>query len=263
MIKRLAIGVLMASSSVLTAHASNPASDNASNSPYNGASWSSGDNGGFGFGAWSFSNTVTTGGFAGEYVGGTGDGTPAFGLFASDDADSGGNGNSTATATRPFTGGGLLAGQTFSLDLGNTASVATGSVIGLNLLSGSTPEFTFKFTGGQSFWQLNDGGSDFNTNIPFQANTPITFAFTYDGGNDYSVLISDGTNTYTGDNFTANDSISNIDGIKLFDIGQGSGQNIGYNNLNITAVPELSGRTLFLLPALLGTLLLRRRRRLA
>ena len=180
------------------AQASNTGQDNASNMPYQPSdTWNSGDNGGIGFAGWSFANTVPTNGFAGEYVGGTGDGTPAFGLFASHNGDSGSTSDATATASRSFTGGGMTPGQTFSMTLGIGGGVDNGGVLGFNLLSGSTPEFTFKFTGGQSVWQLNNGGSDFNTTIPFSNTTPISFAFTYDGGNNYNLLVTEGATTYT------------------------------------------------------------------
>src|ERR1700722_14165126 len=157
MIKKFAIAISVLSLSTIAAHASNTAQDTVSNPPYNTSSWNTGDNGGFGFNPWSFSNTITTSGFAGQFAGAaTGDGNgQGWGLFASDNSDSGGNGNSTATATRPFTGGGMVTGQTFSLSLGSTGSVSTGGVIGFNLLSGSNTRFTFEFTGGQSVWQLN------------------------------------------------------------------------------------------------------------
>jgi hypothetical protein len=260
-IKKFAIAISVLSLSALAAHASNTAQDTVSNPPYNTSSWNNGDNGGFGFGAWSFSNNVTAGGFAGEFAGGTtGDGNgQGWGLFASDNTDSGGNGNSTATATRPFTGGGMVTGQTFSLSLGSTSSVFNGATIGFNLLSGSNTRFTFEFTGGQSVWQLNDGGSNFDTTIPFTGNGKINFAFTYDGGENYDLLITEGATTYTAAGFTASDDISDIDGVKFFDSGQGSGQNFAFD---VLSVPEPSTVAAGVL-AIVGTFFLRRHRKTA
>lgn len=151
-------------------------------------------------------------------------------------------------------------GQIFSLDLGST-SVGVGGVVGLNLLSGAATVFTFKYADGQSFWQLNDGGSDFDTNPPFAANTLIHFAFTFNGGQSYSILITEGANTYSGPNFNASGVINSIDGVKMFSSQQGAGQNLGFNNLAI--VPEPSTLSLLIGAALLSACYFRTRRRVA
>src|SRR5689334_17143483 len=83
---------------------STPASDNASNAAYSDG-WTTGDNGGTGFGAWTL-----TDGDGGHYVGATGLGNNTFGLFNTFQT-------TTTDAVRPFTGS-LGAGQTFSIDLG-------------------------------------------------------------------------------------------------------------------------------------------------
>jgi hypothetical protein len=269
MIQKFCLGLVSLSFAAVL-QASNTAQDNVSNNPpYNTGtgSWPNGSNGGFGFGPWSFSNSVTTNGFAGQFAGNvTGDGNgPGWGLFASDQNDSGNNGNSTATATRPFTGGGLLTGQTVSFTLGSTGSVYDGGqgggagIIGFNLLSGSTVEYTMKFTGGDTVWRLNDGGADFSSGIPFVGNAQIIFGFTYDGGNSYDVHITEGVNTYNCVGCVATSNVSNIDGVKFFDFGQGGGQNFAFN---VLSVPEpstwLAGAM-----ALSGCFYLRLRRRKA
>jgi hypothetical protein len=135
--------------------------------------------------------------------------------------------------------------------LGATGVSSVGpGVVGLNLLSAGSPVFTFKFTGGQNFWQLNDGGTDFDTNIPFSANTPINFAFTYQGGSTYDVVITEGATTYSGIGFTSSSIISNISGFRMFSNAQGAGENLGFNNLAV--VPEPSTLSLLAGPALLG-----------
>ena len=110
-------------------------------------------------------------------------------------------------------------------------------VIGFNLLSGSTVEYSMKFTGGDTVWRLNDGGSDFSSGIPLVGNAQITFGFTFDGGNSYDVHITEGVNTYDCVGCVAADSVSNIDGVKFFDFGQGANQNFAFNLLS---VPEPS-----------------------
>jgi hypothetical protein len=154
MIKKTLSGFLALGLITVSAFAANNASDNAGNSVYSDG-WQVTDNGGTGFGAWSFNNTNGTGGtggFGGEYVGATGDGNPAFGVFASAVGDNGTTTNSNYTATRAFTGGSLLSGQTFSLTLGNTANVhnGNGSDIGFNLQSGGITEFTMNLSAGKA-----------------------------------------------------------------------------------------------------------------
>jgi hypothetical protein len=232
---------------------SNPASDNASNSPYQpGNSWNASDNGGTGFGAWSFAAT----GGGNHFIGATGEGqNPSFGLFA------GGNGaTDLSSATRPFTGGGLGVGQSFKMDLGSTANNLTGGNVGFNLLDGTTPVFTMEFRSGDTTWQLNDGGTDFGaTGITLQANTPINFSFTFNGGSSYTVFIKEGSTTFGGTPFTASSTLTNITGVKMFSNKQGSNENFGFNNLAI--VPEPSTLALLAGPVLLGGWLFLRRRR--
>ncbi|MEY2537247.1 MAG: hypothetical protein QOG67_987 [Verrucomicrobiota bacterium] len=260
-INKFALGVIALGFVNTVAFASNPAFDNASLGPYNGTSWNNGDNGGSGFTAWGFFNSNTTNGFSGQYTGTTGEGTPGWGLFASDNVDSGGNGNSSAMAFRSFTGGPLAANQKFSLDLGATSSVFLNSTIGFSLMDGFSPIVTFEYTGGQTFWQFNDGGSNFDTTIPFQGNTKVSFSFTYNGGLGYTVIITDGTNTYSGVNFTASQPISNLTGFILFNNGQGTDQNIGFNNLAVTTVPEPTTALLLSSTLFIGLFIRRRRDR--
>lgn len=226
----------------LASHAATIASDNATNAAYAGPAWPNASNGGTGFGAWSF---ATSGG-GGRYLGGTGLGATTFGLFA------GGTGGNNSSATRPFTGA-LTAGQTFSIDLGHSSSIANGGEVGLNLLDGGSPVFTLKFVGGGSFWQLNNGGSDFNSTQGYAANTPLSFSFTYNGGSSYSYTFG----ASSGVNHTATSTISNITAVKVFSNAQGGGENTGANNAAI--VPEPASLGLVLMSGI-GLLAIRRRR---
>lgn len=225
----------------ITSHAAmaaNVAIDSASNSAY-GDGWQNGDNGGSGFGAWTLNAT----GSGGTYVGTTGQGNPSFGLF------SGLSG--TATASRLFTGGALGVGQTFSINLGHTANIATNNDIGLLLTDGGITVFTLKFFGGGTDWLLNDGGLDFGSGQAYAPNTSLAFSFTYEGSNKYSYTFGTGSGT----SFTATSDISGIDGFTLFNNNQGSGENLGANNMAI--IPEPSAALL----SGLGALALLRRRR--
>lgn len=248
--KTLTFFLIAAASSIATlGQAAALADDNASNAPY-ADGWQSSDNGGSGFGAWALS-VGTSGG--GHYIGATGEGPdPSFGLFSG-----GNNAGEQAFAERQFTGGALVAGQTFSIDLGNTGVDSGGGEIGLNLIDGTLSVFTLKFVGGQTNWQLNDGGSDFSSGQAFAANTELAFSFTYEGGNNYSYTFGSGS----GSNFTANNTISGIDGFRLFTNEQGTGENFGANNMSV--VPEPSTLAMYGLTGLaaVGVLLFKRRKR--
>jgi hypothetical protein len=229
--------------------AANNASDNASAANYPGSTWITGSNGGTGFGSWTLTPTPA-GGFAGSYIGGTAIGNPTFGIY------SGGNAAAEMLANRPFTGGGLTAGQSFSVTIGNTLTINNPGQIGLSLMSGSSARWTLKFVGGGTNWLLNDGGTDFSSGQAFAANTPLTLTFTYNGGSSYSYTFGTGS----GNNFTASAGISNLDGVQFFSTNQGADQNMGINSLSV--VPEPSTYALLALSAVaFGVHVARRRRR--
>jgi len=224
------------------------ASDNASTANYPGGTWTTGSNGGAGFGSWTLTSTPA-GGFSGSYIGGTAIGNPTFGIFSS------GNNAATMTALRPFTGGGLTAGQSFGVTIGNTPDITNPGNIGLSLMSGGSARWTLKFVGGGSNWLLNDGGSDFSSGQAYAANTPLSLTFTYNGGSSYSYTFGTGSG-----NNTASADISNLDGVQFFSVNQGAFQNMGINNLSV--VPEPSTYALLALSAVaFGGYVVRRRRR--
>lgn len=183
----------------------------------NYSGWSNGDNQGSGFGNW----VLATGGTAGHYIGGTGLSGSSFGIYSD------GSG-AFATAERSFSAGDMKAGETFSVNLGHTATI--NGEIGLVLLDGGTTVFTLKFIGGQSDWKLNDGGSDFGSGQNYAANTSLTFTFTYEGNNQYSYTFGSGS----GNSFTATSTISGIDAVRFYSSNQGGSQNFGFDNLSIT-----------------------------
>ncbi|MFM8365733.1 MAG: PEP-CTERM sorting domain-containing protein [Verrucomicrobiota bacterium] len=219
------------------------ASDNGSNAAYSDG-WTTGDNGGTGFGAW----TLNTGGagFAGSYVGATGQGANSFGLYSGNDA------TAFSNALRPFTGA-LNSGQTFNVNLGHTATI--NGELGLQLRNSGTPVIVLKFVTGQTNWQLWDGGSDFSAGQAYIANSSLTFSFTYNGGSSYSYTFGTGS----GNNYLATNTISNINEVFFYDNNQGPDQNFGFNNLSV--VPEPSTYALLGLGTAFGLWQLRRRKK--
>ena len=219
--------ILLTAASLLAAfhvQASLIASDDAGQAAYSGGFLNSTD-GGSGFQPWALSFT----GGGGSYIGGTGLGAGSFGIYA------GGGAGSSAVAQRSFDAS-LNIGDEFSIQLGHT-SIQGGGEVGISLFSGSNYRFNMKSVGGD--WLLNDGGSDFTSGLPYTPNTPLTFRFTRGAAaNGYSVVITQGANTYNGLNYTGTSGTMDISRIDLYSSAQGGGENLGFNNLQINAVPE-------------------------
>jgi hypothetical protein len=226
----ITLGIALAT----TTFGANLASDNASDAAYSDG-WQSGDNGGFGFTAW----TITTGGggssgvFIGDPVfGGIGGMSPqSFGLYANPEA-----GNPFVNAERGLTGGGLSVGQTFSFQWGaNWDSNGSGNK-GFNLYVGGVS--------GTQVVNVNMGGTyniTFNGNdVGFQYGTNVmTWSFTMTGPNTLSVLA---TPRNLGDpNFTTNITVSaGIDAFRLYasSLDFGDQRQPYFNNFEV--VPEPS-----------------------
>jgi len=189
------------------------ATDNASS--YTSPTWINGSNLGTGFEDWTISSSS-----GGNYIGGTGQGDPSFGLFSN-------GGGSFSYAERAFDEA-LQPGDTFSVDLGHTSTI-NGEIF-VQFYDGATAVFTLVFIGGDDRWRLNDGGANFDSGQLYDDFASITFTFTYEGGNDYSYTFGTGS----GSNFTAASTISNITSVRFQSTNQGSGENFGFNNLEIT-----------------------------
>jgi hypothetical protein len=243
--KKLLAAAVMALSFCSIALCATVASDNASNAAYSDG-WATGDNGGTGFGTWTL--TQSGGGNKGSYIGGTALGATTFGLFAANDS------TAFSSADRPFTGGALASGQSFSVSVANTSR--NFGEIGLQFLSGTTVRWTLKLVSGAATWRMNDGGSDFNIAQNFQANTALNLNFTYNGGNSYSYTFG----SASGNNFVASSDLSNLTGVRFYNRDQGNGENFGFNDLSV--VPEPSTYALLAITAVgFGAHVLRLRRR--
>lgn len=227
------------------------ASDSSTNSTYSGGTFI-GLNGGTGFNAWTGSGT----GSGGNYIGGSGLSASSWAIF------SGGGAGNSYQATRPFSEA-MAVGDTFSFQLGYTGVASGGGEIGINLFSGGSFRLGFKFLGGASEWVLNDGGSDFGTGISWAGGSPGTtmnYSLTRGTGNNYTINLSQGAQSYNGTNFTAASGVMSIDSVQIYSSAQGGGENVGFNNLNV--VPEPSTYALLALSAAaFGAHVIRRRRR--
>jgi hypothetical protein len=193
------------------AWAANLAADDASDPAYN-SGWLNGSNGGYGFGAWQLSAI----GVAGHLIGdsttnadGSDDGnvngvagdrdintgspaTKAWGMFA--DLDD------SATAIRPFTGGALNFGQTFSINFDN-GFVRFGGRVAVSLLdSSSNPVFSVFFDGGTTHYQYSDSSGTTTTSIGY-GDEGLRLEVTMTGPTNYTAKLTrfDSTNqTWSG-----------------------------------------------------------------
>jgi len=181
-----------------------------------GGTWTDGSNLGTGFGSWVLTKSATNSGF---YIGGTGQGDPSFGLYSE-------NSGNFAAAQRNFLSN-LKKGEKISVNVGHTVTI-NGEIF-LQLLDDGVPVYTLKFVGGASNWQINDGGADFTISQPYAANTSLAFTFTYNENGTYSYTFG----AASGNDFTPNNAISGINGIKFQSTNQGGDQNFGFNNLSI------------------------------
>ncbi len=265
---------VLAAMAAASAHAQTGiASDNAGNYTTWGGSQTA--NNGSGFGNWSYNNTTPNGGFSGQFLGNSGEygngninsgSGNAFGFYANQGA------NAEAQAIAPFSGGALAANQTFSLQMQNHFIANNGGQEGFSLQDGSGNNiFQFYFNGGSGDYFINvwtgiATGVQVDTTVGYTA-TPLALSFTQGAGNAWSFSIYEGstlentlTSASTGDSLWSS-SISRVD---LFSLNGGSSRSsdnddLFFNNLQITSVPEPSTMVLFGLSGLAALMAVRRR----
>lgn len=249
MVKTLSIA-LLAGTFALVGSAFGQGSDNAANY---GGGWTNGSNGGSGFAAWDLTDNNNAGGanppFAGYFIGTSTAGTGinidtsgvSFGIYANPNG-------AFATARRGFASP-LQTGQQFSLIL---AVNFTDGAKGLSLTAGGTDLFTFNVS--NTSYTINGldtgltyltGGSVFS----------IGFVQTSPTGGTYSV--ARGTSTFSG-TYTGLAS-----GFRAYNSNTtgGDANNLYFNNLALTAVPEPTALSLVAIGGVAGTVSFIRRRR--
>jgi hypothetical protein len=232
---------------VSSASAAIVASDNASNY---GGSWTTGSNGGTGFGAWDI--TTSGGGYKGAYIGDPGDkgisgmSSSSFGLYANGGYDA------SITASRSF-GAALGVGDSFSFQWGINWDSGSGGNKGFNLFVGST-EVIKVDNGGNSDITLN------GTNVGFGYGTnAMTWTFTQTTATSVTVTANDrdGSGTYSGViNVTGALSGFSMYATTLAGVQEGNREPF-FNNFAIDAIPAPGALALLGVAGIVGA---RRRR---
>jgi len=200
------IAALMASR---PAAAASIASDNTCNSPYNGTNWTTGQNGGTGFGTWSlfptgggtssfFTASASDNGGGCSSGGGINGGCGvSWGAFAGSGA--------IANARRAFTGspGALQTNQSFAFSIDNGYVNNSGGSIGMALENSSNNTvWEFLYVGGNTggHYSINDGSGSNATTVGY-LESGLFIVFTLTASTTYSVTVTPvggSTTTVTG-----------------------------------------------------------------
>lgn len=242
--------LLIAAVSLLNvnAWATTPGADFANDPAYD-PSWTDGDDGGTPstFVPWDLNSGTGSGGFAGFFIG---DSTAGSGNINSDGQSFGMFANPSgafADAFRDF-GSPLAPGDVFSFDI--AVDELTGSR-GFNLLSNGSSSFNFNAGNGQ--YSINAVDSGFTQ----QADSVFSFAFTQTDTTSGTYSVSRGaespvTGTYSGTPTGFQFYINNT--------GGGDANNLYFNNLAVTAIPEPSTASLLAASVIFGGCFYVRRR---
>ncbi len=256
MIKKSTFAFLTLAATTFVAHAAAPAFDNAAQPAY-ADGWEAGDNGGSGFGAWTFvgQGFIGTSTANGNSMGGIDSSGVSFGLFSNAGAPA------NAQAIRPFSSS-LAVGETFMMDFDN-GFVATGGIVGFALRNAANNSlFQFTFTGGENFYRI-EGSTSQTTAHGFTSDGMRTsFTLTSESTFSFSVQFNDNMalEVFTGTLANPGGAITNLR-LLAFNTTDpnGSLSDVFYNNLQV--IPEPSSIALLAAPMLLGGWFFARRRR--
>ena len=270
-----------------TAFASAPAADNASSYAYNPGNWPNGSNGGFGFAPWVLS--VSVGGAGGHFIwkstanadglddgivgGVAGDGDIDTTIGPSPDVPTWPPANVTVPrswgmwnaggvtdAIRPFTGGPLAIGQTFSVDFDN-GWVNTGQTVGIGLQNAAGLNlWEVYFVGGGNVYVNNDAAGPVNTTVGY-GDEGLHVDFTLTGPAAYTMTLTrrDGVNQTIAGGLMNPQGDQNIVQFRAFNSGGPGGDPYNFYVNSLQIIPEPSTFGLVSL-GLLGALALRRRK---
>jgi hypothetical protein len=241
--------------------ATTPGSDRADNPPY-ADGWTTGDDGGTitTFTSWDLSdNNNGPGNFAGYFIGNSTAGGAdintngvSFGIYANP-------GTAFATAVREF-GTSLAAGDTFSFDLA------------VNFRNGNKG-FDLRDGNGNTIFNLNVGGDRYTVNTPGGAASRDLFGNEYSSNTIFSIQLTQtdltsGTWTVTRSGGLSGTESGTYSGVgasfKFYVTGTDNGDaanNLYFNNLEVTAIPEPSTVSLLAVCAIFGGCFYARRQR--
>ena len=240
--QRFSLGTILLSLAACTAAADRAAAlivaaDDASQVTYDDG-WSAGDNGGSGFNSWSFVGRENGSGFGGGFIAGSGSSSigsglsnEAFGVY--------GNNGGVGAAVRPFSTP-VLVGRVFSIDMDNQG-IDTGGTVGFSLRNAAGNNLAeFYFVGGQSNYTVN--GSGVSGTTPGYTTDGLKLSFVLTSANSFTLTMDSLANGVGVDNTATGNLLGNADqtitNLRLFNAN--GGQDVFFNNLTISAVPEAS-----------------------
>ncbi len=199
------------------------ASDGAASSAY-GDGWSTGDNGGSGFGPWTLTSSgANAGNFIVNAEPNLDIGAPAFALWA--------NSSNLSEAVRSFAQP-LQIGHTFRLTFENNWVSSSGPSVGFNLRNNAGEDlFSFYFNGGAANYSISDGGGVRDSGIGY-TGSGLPVAFTLTGATSYEAVI--GSTTISGTLIAAADQAIAQSRVWNYASGAGSDYNVYFNFLSIT-----------------------------
>lgn len=152
--------------------------------------------------------------------------------------------------------GSLSIGDTFSVLLAATDSPTGFMGVGFS-------NILLERSGGSSFWifSTNRGVTDSNTTVQFAANTAVTYSLQRTSSSAYTLSLTDGTTSWSQSVTPSSPDSLGFD--FYYNAGPTSGNELGFNNLQIQSVPEPSTYAMLIAGGLaMGGAAMRRRRRL-
>ncbi|MCB1101530.1 MAG: DUF5110 domain-containing protein [Kiritimatiellae bacterium] len=202
-----------------------PLAEDSGADPLYADGWSTNDNGGVGFGAWTAFTSSEDGSRNGRFIAESASvdiGTPAWGLYA--------NSNNTSEVKRQLPGA-LAIGQTFHVSMDNGfLDPGAGTGVALQNAAGVTL-WEFYFNGGDTNYSISEGITDIgwtagglDVSVALSSPTSYVAVITPYGGN---------TRTNTGNLIAAADQDITLFRAWNYNAGEGSDYDFFFNNLSV------------------------------